>query len=458
MSCKKSVHPVSSGAGFVHRTGGAVAERLPELVIKLENLGKCYQIYNNPRERLLQMLFRGKRQFYREFWALDDVSLEVGRGDVVGVIGRNGAGKSTLLQLVCGTLNPTFGEIDVRGRVAALLELGSGFNPEFTGRENAFLSAAIMGLTRAEIEDRLDGMIEFSGIRDFIDQPVKTYSSGMYVRLAFSVATSVDPDILVVDEALSVGDGDFCRKSFDRIMAMKEAGKTILFCSHSLYQIEAICNKAIWLADGKLQMAGEPASVVMAYNDDLNGSATGSAVMEGVGLSTGMLDRGVAPATVPDLDSGSVSEDVLGPAPVVLRKGIARIVEVRVKVDTVEGRQLKVQSGKNDVEVRIKFVADRSLPLPNVGLCIVGQDGRVVASAGTHIDRYLPQRHADGGGEVIINFPRFALLRGDYRIEAYLLCERGIHVYDSANMVATLAVNQANLELGIVTLPHTWSG
>jgi len=182
------------------------------------------------------------------------VSFEIAKGDVIGILGVNGAGKSTLLQLVCGTLTATHGEVLVKGRIAALLELGAGFNPEFTGRENVFMSAAIMGLTQDEVTARFEDIVEFSGIRDFIDQPVKTYSSGMYVRLAFSVATHVDPDILVIDEALSVGDGHFARKSFDRIMALKARGCTILFCSHSIYQLEALCQQALWLDQGQVKL------------------------------------------------------------------------------------------------------------------------------------------------------------------------------------------------------------
>ena len=426
------------GKDLEKQAGGTVGERLAEPVIRLDKLGKCYQIYNKPRERLLQMFFRGRHKYYREFWALHDVSLEVNQGDVVGVIGRNGAGKSTLLQLVCGTLNPSSGEIFVRGRVAALLELGAGFNPEFTGRENAFLSAAVMGLTRDEIEDRLEDIIEFSGIRDFIDQPVKTYSSGMYVRLAFSVATSVDPDILVVDEALAVGDGDFARKSFDRIMIMKDSGKTILFCSHALYQIEALCGKAIWLSAGKAEMIGDPATVVMAYNDHLNNSAKAT-----------QPDSASAPiwADKPDFTSS-----------VKVHKGTARIVAVKVMVDSSEGKELEVESGQSDVTVRIKFAADQSLPMPHVALCFVHRDDRIVTSAGTHFDNYSPQREVDGGGEVTVVFPRFALLRGEYRIDVYLLCERGVHVYERVCMAAKLFVTQSNLELGVVTLPHSWSG
>ena len=216
-----------------------------EAAIKTLKLSKCYQLYTHPRDRLKQFLWPhrwwGPRQYYRELWALRDIDLTVNHGEVVGIVGQNGSGKSTLLQLVCGTLTPTHGDVHINGRVAALLELGAGFNPEFTGRENVFMSAAIMGLSQAKIAERIEDIIDFSGVRDFIDQPVKTYSSGMYVRLAFSVAINVDPDILVIDEALSVGDGAFARKSFNRIMQMRDAGKTILFCSHSLFQVESLC-------------------------------------------------------------------------------------------------------------------------------------------------------------------------------------------------------------------------
>jgi lipopolysaccharide transport system ATP-binding protein len=226
--------------------------------IQARHLGKAFQLYERPIDRLKQMLMRGRRRYYKEFAALHDVSFELQKGEVLGLVGRNGAGKSTLLQLICGTLTPSGGQVAVHGRVAALLELGAGFNQEFSGKENIYLNASILGLSKEEIDERYEAIVEFSGIADFIHQPVKTYSSGMYVRLAFSIATSVDPDILVIDEALSVGDGAFARKSFDRIMRLKEKGATILFCSHSIYQIEALCTKALWLDKGVVKLTGDP--------------------------------------------------------------------------------------------------------------------------------------------------------------------------------------------------------
>lgn len=398
-----------------------------EPAIRLDNLGKCYHVYEKPRDRLLQMLLRGRRRYYREFWALKGVNLRVMPGEVVGIIGKNGAGKSTLLQMVCGTLNPTVGNVAINGRVAALLELGAGFNPEFSGRENVYLSAALAGLSQKEIAARFEDIVEFSGIRDFVDQPVKTYSSGMYVRLAFSVAINVDPDILVIDEALSVGDGDFSRRSFDRIMALKNLGKTILFCSHSMYQVDAICNRAIWLADGEVKLIGSPGKVIEAYIDFLS-------------------------ITAPDaqpVESSAVSPSSIG-------SGVARITAVTFSVDDRENPPFEVQSGMNDVSVRIQFTSDPSLPIPSVGICFVGKDGRGITSAGTHVDNVLPRRESDGSGEVTVVFPKFALLRGVYRLDVYLFCELGIHVYDSAIMAAEVSVSQDTVEVGVVTLPHTW--
>lgn len=236
-----------------------------EHAIVVSSLSKCFHIYNTPRDRLLQMLVRGQRQFYREFWALRDVSFNIERGETVGIVGRNGSGKSTLLQMICGTLNPSGGEIRTRGRIAALLELGAGFNPEFSGRENVYMNAAVLGLSRAETEARFAEIEAFAEIGEFIDQPVKSYSSGMMVRLAFAVAINVDPEILVVDEALSVGDERFQRKCFSRIEQIKKQGATILFVSHSGAAIVGLCDRAILIDSGELLTDGNPKRVVGLY-------------------------------------------------------------------------------------------------------------------------------------------------------------------------------------------------
>jgi len=240
-----------------------------ELAIKVDILGKCFQIYESPRDRLKQMLMRGRRRYYREFWALRDVSFEVGRGEAVGIIGRNGSGKSTLLQLICGTLNPSTGTAWTGGRVAALLELGSGFNPEFTGRENVYLNGAILGLSAAEVDEKFANIEAFAGIGDFINQAVKTYSSGMLVRLAFAVSVSVEPDILVVDEALAVGDVAFQFKCMERLRWLIERGTTLLLVSHDIGLVKNFCGSAIYLAAGMERARGKPDDVVEHYLMDL---------------------------------------------------------------------------------------------------------------------------------------------------------------------------------------------
>ena len=243
------------------------------IAICVKNLSKCYQIYKQPQDRLKQSILprlqrlvgKQSKQYFSEFWALKDVSFEIKKGETVGIIGRNGSGKSTLLQMICGTLNPTGGSIQTNGRIAALLELGSGFNPEYTGLENVYMNAAVLGLSNKEIDARLDDIVAFAEIGKFIEHPVKTYSSGMVVRLAFAVAINVEPDILIVDEALSVGDELFQRKCFSRIETIKRGGATILFVSHSGSTIVELCDRAILLDSGQKLAVSNPKQIVGYY-------------------------------------------------------------------------------------------------------------------------------------------------------------------------------------------------
>jgi lipopolysaccharide transport system ATP-binding protein len=236
-----------------------------EIAIRVQELSKHYQIYDHPRDRLLQMLWRGKKQFYRDFHALENISFDVAKGETVGIVGRNGAGKSTLLQLICGTLTPSSGEVRVNGRVAALLELGTGFNSEYSGRDNVMINAAILGLSSEETAACYEDIVAFADIGDFINQPVKTYSSGMYVRLAFSVAIHVRPDILIVDEALSVGDAFFQAKCMTRMRQMIADGATLLFISHDIGAVKAICQRVIWLEHGRVRQQGPTNEVANMY-------------------------------------------------------------------------------------------------------------------------------------------------------------------------------------------------
>ena len=233
--------------------------------LRVENVSKQYRIYAHPGDRLKETLTRGRWKRHREFWALRDVSFEVETGTTTGIIGPNGSGKSTLLQIITGTLEPTHGAVHYEGRIAALLELGAGFNPEFTGRENIFLNAALMGFSRSETESRLAEIERFAEIGDFVEQPVKTYSSGMYIRLAFAIAVSADPQILIVDEALAVGDAVFQHRCLRRIKQMQENGATILFVSHDPHTIRALCTRAVLFNEGRVITDGKPSDVLNRY-------------------------------------------------------------------------------------------------------------------------------------------------------------------------------------------------
>jgi ABC-type polysaccharide/polyol phosphate transport system ATPase subunit len=400
-------------------------------VIEARHLSKTYQLFSTPADRLKQMLFERSQSGRSSFSALDGVSFSLRRGEVLGLVGRNGAGKSTLLQLICGTLQPTSGQLQISGRVAALLELGAGFNPDFSGRENVYLNGTVLGLTREEIDHRFEAIVSFSGIGDFIDQPVKTYSSGMYIRLAFAIATSVRPDILVIDEALSVGDGEFARKSFDRIMEMKASGTTILFCSHSLFQIESLCTQAIWLNAGKIVTQGAPASVVSAYQEFLDGGAV----------------------TVSPIAHPPVVIESLPSAP----KGYARLLSVRVGGLPVGAGPLYLYTLKDDLEIHADFASDPVLPCPSFAVTLHSADGRIVASAGAWNDGLELSRDERGLGSVKLNFPRLALLKGRYYVSAHLFCERGIHTYDIAERVMHFVMVQTGVEQGVTHLSHEWS-
>ena len=403
-----------------------------EVAISAKGLGKTYTIFPRPLDRLRQALAPKGRRYGRDFVALGDVSFDLMRGEVLGVVGNNGAGKSTLLQLICGTLQPTGGTLQVNGRIAALLELGAGFNPEFTGRENVFLNAAVLGLSTEEIEARFDSIVEFSGIGDFIEQPVKTYSSGMYVRLAFAIATSVEPDILVVDEALSVGDGAFARKSFDRIMTLRESGVTILFCSHSLYQIEAICDRVIWLERGQMQMNDIPPKVTAAYRAKMS------------------EDSGSPPDAAP-------APPVVAKAPAVSApKGTGYILDMKFSVDGRTEKPLQIRAGAGCFSVDVAFRIDPTLPTPNIAFSLETTSGVSVSSGSTMFDGVRPVIDAQGVGKVRLDFPNLPLMREKYRITIYLCCERVIHVYEQATHCAEIEVLHDGNEQGVVFLPHSW--
>lgn len=237
----------------------------PDLLVSVRNISKAYQIYDSPHDRLLEFLWRGGRKLHRTFEALHEVTFDLAKGDAIGIIGVNGSGKSTLLQIIAGTISPSAGDVETRGRIAALLELGSGFNPEFTGRENVFINGTILGLSHDEIARRFDEIAEFAAIGDFIEQPIKTYSTGMVVRLAFAVQVLLEPELLIVDEALSVGDVAFQVKCMSRMQRLREQGVAVILATHDIQAVRTFCNKALWLDQGQVRALGDPLSVTSQY-------------------------------------------------------------------------------------------------------------------------------------------------------------------------------------------------
>ena len=423
-------------------------------VILLEGVGKTYKRFAKPSDRFWQALWprigTQKGAAPNEFVALAPLNLQVKRGEALGLIGRNGAGKSTLLQMVCGTLNPSSGSLLVTGKIGALLELGAGFNPEFTGRENVYLAAAVMGFSGAETDALYESIVDFSGIREFIDQPVKTYSSGMYVRLAFSIATSANPDILVIDEALSVGDGAFAKKSFERIMQLKTQGTTVLFCSHSMYQVESFCDRALWLDRGQVQMEGPAADVVAAYTDSLRAENAHSADKPSPNTASA-LEVSVASQKAPSNNELEIDSD---PAPVT--SGLTRILGIEVSVDGIKGRELQALSLQSDVHITVKFESDPTQPCPTLATGFALPDGQIFTSAYTLFDGIAIERNAQGQGQATVVFEKLPLMKGRFTVGAYLFDERALHVYDVVLQAATVNVTQAGVHQGFVQLPHRW--
>lgn len=402
------------------------------VVICAENLGKTYRLYKHPADRLWQFLWPRRQDWCEDFVALDSVSFELRRGEVMGIVGVNGAGKSTLLQLITGTIPATSGEVRTHGRIAAILELGSGFNPEFTGRENVYLNAATLGLNKAEIDARIDAIIDFAGVRSHIDQPVKTYSSGMQIRLAFSIATSVDADILIIDEALSVGDGAFGRQSFDRIMEIKERGTTILFCSHVLFHVETFCDRALWIHQGHVQKMGPVSEVLRPYQEFIDTLTDNSKAEPGQPTEVSV----VAPTSP---------------------KGAARIRHVDVRLDGVAGTELVGIAQRSRLEVDIAFSSDPSMGAPSTAVVVSTESGKILGSTLSLAQGVRVSRNPQGDGVGRWVMDGLPLNRGRYRVGVYLLCERGIHAYEMAEPAAMITLEHDGVEQGPFLLPGQWT-
>ncbi len=361
-------------------------------ILRAGHLSKCYRLYGNPRDRIVESLWRGRKKLHHEFWALTDVSLEIDRGETVGVIGRNGAGKSTFLQLVTGTVQPTSGTIEVHGRIAALLELGAGFNPDFTGRENIHLNAALLGLTPRQIAERYESIVAFAELGEHIERPVRTYSSGMYMRLAFAVAAHVDADLLIVDEALSVGDAFFAQKCMRFLRKFQETG-SILFVSHDTSAILGFCNRVVWLDQGRVRAIGPAKPVVEDYLADAARAAQGD-TGDGVRSRPAASDESGSPASaidgrLPWINASRHRNDLeiftFRPDAASFGRGQAEIVGVRLEAE--DGSPFAWCVGGEMVTLAIDVLGHAPIARPIVGFLVKDRLGQHLFGDNTYLSR-----------------------------------------------------------------------
>ncbi|SLM29958.1 ABC transporter, ATP-binding protein [Desulfamplus magnetovallimortis] len=417
---------------------------MSSLVVK--NISKSYRLYNKPLDRLKEAILR--KQYHQAFHSLQDISFSIEMGETMGIVGDNGAGKSTLLKILAGTLQQSDGEIKVSGRISALLELGSGFHYEFTGRQNIWMNASLMGLEKKEIEQWEDEIINFSELRDFIDRPIKTYSSGMVVRLAFSIATVVDPDILIIDEALSVGDQHFQKKCVDKMVEIKNRGKIILFCSHSLYLVNMLCDNAIWIDNGRLVEMGRAEEVTASYENfcrrkkDTSPSTGTVRSDSGNGVASGGEENIDDRCTNKDReldDNGNLSTPVNVTS--ILLNGCGDEITLTTGDNLVVDIECKAHE---DVEYLVAAVIKRSDQL----MCHA-------AKINTSIDKPLKGR---GCLKMRITYPAIPFYHGEFAVEVLVSDNLGMLLFDKAEsaVIRILPENNSQNELGLLKLDHKW--
>ena len=413
-----------------------------DAVLQVQGLGKRYRLFASPRERLMALLGWADRS--RPHWALKDVSFELRRGQCLGVIGDNGAGKSTLLKLLAGTLQPSHGHLQRVGRVTAILELGAGFHPDFTGRANLLYGGSFIGLGRDEMLRLADEIIAFSELGDAIDRPVKTYSSGMVVRLAFALVTAVQPEVLIIDEALAVGDQHFQKKCAQRIESFRQRGCTILFCSHSLYHVRQLCDRVLWLDHGQVRGLGDTESVLASYEthvrlQDVSQRAAPAPPSE---LPTD-------PAEVPAWMAGGRRAGLLD----------ARVVsDMNRGSGGVSGPTLTLTGSDLVIQVQAVSVSDET---PSFGVMLEQFQGVGITSVATHAEgaQLTALKCKDGWTtwQVTLTFPDFPLHSGQYSLSFYLFDTQGLVVYDEWKDFIQFQWVSPSLTPGLVRLPHLWS-
>ena len=410
---------------------------MPDYPIELENVSKSYRLWGRRSQFATLKSALLKRDLKpaadASVVALKNVSFAVDRGEAFGIIGRNGSGKSTLLKLISGILKPTTGKVAVTGRIAALIELGAGFHPEITGRENIYINGIMLGLTRREIDQRFDRIVEFSGIADFLDQPVKTYSSGMYVRLGFAVAVHVDPDVLLIDEVLSVGDEEFSARCVAKIQEMKYRGVTLLFVTHQLDQVRTLCDRALWLDHGQVEAVGDPMRVVDAYLQEVSG-----------GTAAPTPETPVEVEAPPPPKSDTDEE----------RWGSGEIVIKRVSLTDHEGRELVALGAGTPVIVDIDVEARVPQDDFVFGLGIYHADGTCVYGTNTDVEGHAAQK-IEGRARVRFVVASLDLVAGTYRIDIAVHTRNG-RAFDYRRNVLRVVVGSRVHDIGLYRPQHEW--
>jgi ABC-type polysaccharide/polyol phosphate transport system ATPase subunit len=399
--------------------------------VTARDLTKAYRVYNRPGDRFRELILR--RPAHREFLAVQNVSFDLAHGEGLALIGENGAGKSTLLKMLAGITAPTSGSLHVAGKVASILELGSGFHPEFTGRQNVVLNAAMLGLSEEEVREKMPHILAFSELGDFIDRPVKTYSTGMAMRLGFSIATQVEPDVLIIDEALSVGDGYFQKKCMDRLLQFVEGGGTLLFCSHAMYYVSAFCQRALWMRNGKAEALGPVLEVVREYENYL-------------------LTK-----TAPEMPAAPAAHGQAVPAAPVSGGWPARILDGRVLAGNGSGGagELPLCRPGEPFLLEVEWEARDPATVFHLGVGINRMDGVEIFSFATHLDGMPPQT-GRRRYTARLRIPELPLVKGKFALYLFLLDEEGLHVYDQRLIQPAFQVESPAYAFGLLDTPHTW--
>jgi lipopolysaccharide transport system ATP-binding protein len=400
--------------------------------ISVHNVSKRYRLYKERPQSLKEAVVHRKRFRYEELWALRDLSLDVQRGATYGLIGPNGSGKSTLLKLVAGVHQPTSGTINAKGRIGALLELGAGFHPDLTGRENVFLNGSIMGLSRKDIRRSLDDIVAFSGLEQFIDSPVKLYSSGMYVRLAFSVAVNLDPEVLIIDEVLTVGDEEFQRRCLEHIFKLRTTGVTIVLVSHSLPIIQSVCDTVAWLESGRLVSAGKPSLVIDDYVQSVNRAEQEQLAKE---------DEQPPQATIPGED----------------RWGSGEVQITSIELQGSRGELVQAGTTGSPLTFRLHFRAREPLEDCAFGVGFYSADSTLVAESNTNFAG-LPIQRVEGTGHIDFTIQKLPLIAGRYLMSPYAYDHHLLHCYDYRHLMVPLIVRagRGSEKWGFVELGGTW--